>query len=117
MLLESASIFALLLCVIIIFVRSGYKKAALGVAPLLLVPAVHMLAYPVTLWISRFTLFSRNIMIAFADIGAVLISGIMIHQFGAKMNSSKGKKLYMVLVSGYNIILACILVYRILMMN
>lgn len=56
-------------------------------------------------------------MIAFADIGAVLISGIMIHQFGAKMNSSKGKKLYMVLVSGYNIILACILVYRILMMN
>lgn len=115
MLLESASIFALLLCVVIIFVRSGYKKAALGVAPLLLVPMVHVLAYPITLWLVRFSQFPRNIMLAFADIGAVLISGIMIHQFGAKLEQAKARRLYMILVSGYNIILACILVYRVLL--
>ncbi len=115
MLIESVSIFAILLCIIVIFLRSGHQAAALGSTPLLILPAAHVAAVGISLGVAKIMAFPREAMVAFADIGAVLVSGILIHLFAQKLPKGKVRQLYILLVSGYNIILACTFVYRTLM--
>ncbi len=112
MLVESVSILATLLCIIIIFVRSGHKMAALGCTPLLLVPAVHLLAFGLSYMLQRILPCPRAVMIAFADIAAVAFSGLIIHLQSAKIPAQKPRRLYVTLLCGYNIILTCLYVYR-----
>lgn len=114
MLVESTAIFALLLCVTIIFLRSGYRHAALGVMPLLLLPAVHLIVYPIFVWIEHWSGIYRQVFLAFADIASLLTAGILIHRFGSRIARSNMRKLYMLLVSGYNIIVAFVFVFRLL---
>lgn len=114
MLVESVSIMAILLCIMFIFLRSGHKGAALGVVPLLLVPFAHVAGVFLSFWAVRLLeSVPRQVMIAFADIAGVLISGVLIHQFAVKLiEPGRPRKLYIILVGGYNIILTCTFVYR-----
>ncbi len=114
MVVESVSILAILLCIMFIFLRSGHKGAALGVVPLLLVPFSHLMGIFLSFWLVRLlTSVPRPVMIAFADIAGVLISGVLIHQFAVKlMEPGRPRKLYITLMGGYNVILTCTYVYR-----
>lgn len=113
MLVESVSILAILLCIVIIFVRSGHRVAALSTVPLLLVPAVHLLAFGLS-WALAPALpgVPREVMIAFADIAAVALAGVVVHLQSVKLHSKKVRRVYATLICGYNIILTCVYVYN-----
>ena len=54
----------------------------------------------------------RDRVVAFADIAASAVSGALILSFAQKVQKSRNRKLYIVLICGYNIVLACAYVYR-----
>ena len=112
MLVESVSIFAIILCIIVIFVRSGHRVAALGATPLLIVPGVHAAAYGILHGLLGRAVASPWTMLIFADIAAVLVSGVLLHLLAQKIRAGKTRQLYIVLLGGYNVILACAFVYH-----
>ncbi len=113
MITECVAILAISLCMIGMFIRTGHGDYALGTTPILIVPAVHLLARPVSMWLdSIIPSFPPQSIIAFADIGAVAITGLLIMFFAGKIKSSKIKKLYICTLGGYSIILACTFVHR-----
>ena len=76
-------------------------------------PFVHLLALPVSWWTdSLFPALAPQSVVAFADIAAVVVSCLMIMSFSGKIRNRKNKKLYVVMLGGYNIILTCTFVHR-----
>lgn len=113
MITECVAILAISLCMIALFVRAGHSDYALSTTPILVVPAVHLLAWPVSWWTDPIiSSFPPQSIIAFADIGAVAITGLMIMFFAGKIKRPKIKKLYICTLGGYSIILACTFVHR-----
>ncbi len=113
MITESIAILAILLCLIVVFVRARQSDYAMSVTPLLLVPFIHLLAVAI-FYFGRvpFLGFAPQVVVAFADIAASAVSGALILSFAQKVQKSRNRKLYIVLMCGYNIVLACAYVYR-----
>ena len=86
MVTECVAILAISLCLVVVFIRAGHGDYAASVTPILVVPFVHLLALPV--------------------------SCLMIMSFSGKIRNRKNKKLYVVMLGGYNIILTCTFVHR-----
>ncbi len=113
MVTECVAILAISLCMIAVFIRTGHGDYALSTTPILAVPAIHLLAIPFSWWTDAF--FSRlppQSIVAFADIGAAAITGLLIMFFAGKIQSPKVKKLYVCFLGGYSIILACAFVHQ-----
>lgn len=112
---ESIAILAITLCMGAIFVRRQRADYAASLVPILLVPAVHLLA---TLLLSRYGRFvyygPYQLPLALADIAALAVSCLCIILLSVKVKSKKNKQLYIVLLTGYNIVLTCAFVYNIL---
>ena len=108
MVTEGGAILAISLCLVVVFIRAGHGDYAASVTPILAVPFVHLLALPVSWWTdSLFPALAPQSVVAFADIAAVVVSCLMIMSFSGKI-----KKLYVVMLGGYNIILTCTFVHR-----
>lgn len=113
MITECAAILAISLCLIVIFIRAGHKNYAPAITPILAVPFAHLLAIPASLWIAPMLApFPRESIIAFADIGAVVVCGLLIMFFAQKIKNPAAKKVYIILLGGYNIVLTCAFVHR-----
>lgn len=113
MVTECVAILAISLCMIGMFVRTGHGDYALATTPILLVPLTHLLALPVSWWTdSLIVSFPPESIVAFADIGAVAVTGLLIMFFSGKIKSPKIKKLYVTVLGGYSIVLACTFVHR-----
>ncbi|MBD5101615.1 MAG: hypothetical protein HDT27_02760 [Subdoligranulum sp.] len=113
MITECVAILAISLCMIALYVRTGHGDYALSTTPILIVPAVHLVALPVSRWTDPiFSGFPPQSIVAFADIGAVAITGLLIMFFAGKIKSAKIKKLYVCTLGGYSIILACAFVHK-----
>ena len=115
MITESIAILAIMLCLIVVFIRAQQSDYALGVTPLLLVPFIHLFAVAV-FYLGRvpFFGFAPKVAVAFADIAAAAVSGAFIFSFSQHIKKSRNRKLYIALMCGYNAVLACTYVYRIL---
>ena len=113
MVTECVAILAISLCLVVGFIRAGHGDYAASVTPILAVPFVHLLALPVSWWTdSLFPALAPQSVVAFADIAAVVVSCLMIMSFSGKIRNRKNKKLYVVMLGGYNIILTCTFVHR-----
>ena len=113
MVTECIAILAISLCLVVVFIRAGHGDYAASVTPILAVPFVHLLALPVSWWTdSLFPALAPQSVVAFADIAAVVVSCLMIMSFSGKIRNRKNKKLYVVMLGGYNIILTCTFVHR-----
>lgn len=116
MLIESVSILAILVLMIVIFLRAGHADYSVGVVPLLLVPLVHTLSYAVLRWTDRWipTIpFQR--LVAFCDIGGLALSCLLITLVSMKIKKPRNKKIYILLLVLYNVVLACALVHNMMM--
>ena len=104
-----------MLCLIVVFIRARQSDYALGVTPLLLVPFIHLFAVAI-FYFGRipFFGFAPQVAISFADIAAAAVSGALIFFFAQNVKKSRNRKLYIALMCGYNIVLSCTYVYRIL---
>ncbi|MBP8856042.1 MAG: hypothetical protein KBG54_06010 [Oscillospiraceae bacterium] len=112
-LVESVSILAITICMIVLFVRSGRGDFAASLTPILIVPFMHSLAWLALRLMSRMVpMFHAKVILSFADIIGLAIACLLLFFFSTKIKSTKNKKLYIVLLSGYNIILACVFVYQ-----
>lgn len=112
MVTECVAILAISLCLVVVFIRAGHGDYAASVTPILAVPFVHLLALPVSWWTdSLFPALAPQSVVAFADIAAVVVSCLMIMSFSGKIRNRKNKKLYVVMLGGYNIILTCTFVH------
>ena len=113
MVTECVAILAISLCLVVVFIRAWHGDYAASVTPILVVPFVHLLALPVSWWTdSLFPALAPQSVVAFADIAAVVVSCLMIMSFSGKIRNRKNKKLYVVMLGGYNIILTCTFVHR-----
>ena len=105
MVTECVAILAISLCLVVVFIRAGHGDYAASVTPIL--------ALPVSWWTdSLFPALAPQSVVAFADIAAVVVSCLMIMSFSGKIRNRKNKKLYVVMLGGYNIILTCTFVHR-----
>lgn len=96
-----------------VFIRAGHGDYAASVTPILVVPFVHLLALPVSWWTdSLFPALAASI--GGGVCGYRRRSGfrLMIMSFSGKIRNRKNKKLYVVMLGGYNIILTCTFVHR-----
>ncbi|MEG0910137.1 MAG: hypothetical protein RSB47_07745 [Ruthenibacterium sp.] len=91
--------------------RAGHGDYAASLVPILLVPAVHLCATPlIHLFAPMFTSLPQQMLLGFADIAALGIACVCVVFLSAKIKSRKNKRVYMVLISGYNILLTCTIV-------
>ena len=108
---ECAAILAVTLCMMVVMVRSGHSDYSVSIAPLLLVPAVHLVA---ALVFARVPLplgsMPYQMVIAFADIAALAVASLFLFAMAYKVKSTRNRRIYLVLLSGYNIILTCALI-------
>ncbi|MEG0178603.1 MAG: hypothetical protein RR654_03530 [Oscillospiraceae bacterium] len=106
MLAECIAVLAITLCMTAIFIRSGHRDYAASLLPLLIVPGGHIFVWVL---LKLFSNIIPNLPIlicsSFADIASLAISCLLIFFFS-------GKKLYLVILSGYNIILTCAFVFQ-----
>lgn len=115
MVTESVAILAVTICMILLFIRAGHGDYAASLIPLLIVPFMHMLAV-LTLHAFHgiFVSIPYALLVSFADIIGLAISCLLIIVFSNKVKSKKNKRLYIVLLTGYNILLTCAFVWQIL---
>ncbi|MEF9866163.1 MAG: hypothetical protein RR576_12310 [Oscillospiraceae bacterium] len=112
-LVESVSILAITACIIVLFLRSGRTDYAASTMPILVVPLVHSFTWGVSKVMHNVLQgYTAQVVLSFADIAALAVSCLLIFFFSSKIKSTKNKKLYIILLSGYNIILTCAFVYQ-----
>lgn len=105
---ESIAILAITLCMIVIFVRSKHADYAFSTVPILIVPAMHLLAMMVLRTYGQVLYHGPyQLPVSLMDIVALAISCLCIIGLSTKVKNAKNKKLYIALLSGYNIILTC----------
>lgn len=110
---ESISILAITLCMMFLFVRAKRPDYAVSLVPLLLVPAAQLLALPVAHALGGLAPHMHyRMVVAFADVAALAISCGLVELFSSRIKSKKNKRLYIALLIGFNIILACVFIYR-----
>ena len=113
MVTESVAILAITLCMIVVLVRAKHPDYAASTLPILIVPFVHLITLPLfRRYGGVFYQGPYQLLQAFADIAAVAVSCLCIVLLSGKIKSTKSKKLYVFLLSGYNIILTCAYVYQ-----
>ena len=111
MVTECAAILAVTLCIVVVLLRSGHGDYAASALPVLIVPAVHLVVGIIVgkLRISVGAM-PHQMLIAFGDITALAISCLCIVALSTKVRSSRNRKVYLILCSGYNVILTCALI-------
>lgn len=113
MLAECIAVLAITLCMTAIFIRSGHRDYAASLLPLLIVPGGHIFVW---MLLKLFSNIIPNLPIllcsSFADIASLAISCLLIFFFSGKIKNKRNKKLYLVILSGYNIILTCAFVFQ-----
>lgn len=93
---------------VVVFVRAGHGDYAASLVPILIVPAAHLVATPlIRIFASALTTMPHQMLLAFVDIAAVCIACVCVAFLSAKIKSKKNKRVYMTLISGYNILLTC----------
>lgn len=110
---ESVSILAISICMVVVFLKAGHADYALSLTPIMLVPFTHI-AFLFILRVTHVFLptISYRIVLSFADMAALAVASILLLFFSYKIKSKRNKKLYIVLLCGYNIVLTCAYVYQ-----
>lgn len=115
MIIESISILAILLCMVVVFVRAQRIDYAISITPIMLLPAAHLFAL-ICMRLAKYSVpfTSYRVIIAFVDIASLAVSSGLLLLFSSKIKSKRNKRLYIIMLSGYNIILTCAYVHQIL---
>lgn len=112
---ESVAIIAVLLCIIVVFVRSGHADYAISILPILMVPATHIAGLPLAQLLQKTVLVSQlYVARCFIDIIGLAVCCLLIAIFSVKIKNGKNKKLYIALCSLYCVALTCVYVYNLL---
>lgn len=113
MLAESISVLAITLCMLVLFLKAGHKNYAASLIPLLIVPAGHIFTQLLLYIINHYAHgVPIAIISAFVDMALLAISCLLVYFFSCKIKYPRNKKIYLVMLSSYNVILTCAFVFQ-----
>ncbi|MEG2653193.1 MAG: hypothetical protein RSA17_06410 [Ruthenibacterium sp.] len=113
MITESIAISAIALCLMFLFVRGKHPDYAISVSPILLVPIIHLTALLALRAADGFLpTVPYQMMVAWADMAALAVSCALFVTFSVKIKSKKTKRLYIMLMVGYSVLLTGAYVYQ-----
>lgn len=113
MVIESISILAILCCLLVVFIRAHRPDYAISITPIMILPFAHLVALGILKAAVILLPFSSYyICLAFVDIAALAISSALLLLFSVKIKSKRNKRLYIMMLAGYNVILTCAYVYQ-----
>ena len=111
MVTECAAILAVTLCMVVVLVRSGNSDYAVSILPVMVIPAVHLAAGLILGKLNvRIGMMPPQMLVSFVDIAALAIVSLCVFALSVKVKSKRNRKVYLILCSGYNIILTCALI-------
>jgi hypothetical protein len=109
MIVECLSIVAILLAIIIIFVRTGKTKYAITTLPLILVPLLHILFVIVAPDLSNALSFDKKFLIVALDITNLIISCILLGALSHKITTKRTRITYLISCGAFLVILSWVL--------
>ncbi len=112
MVIECICIILIIFLLIFAFLRSHRKKYAISMIPLVILPAMHLIAYPISYYLSRtFGIMegkTQNVITIIALIISCIALGIMSGFFNVKKN----RIAYITICGIYTLVLALILILK-----
>ena len=109
---ESIAILGILLCIIVVFVRSGHADYAISVTPILLVPAAQLLGVPVARLLYSLYGWPPYLVRCFVDVGGLAVACVLAAFFSLRIPSKKNKQLYLIITTLYCAALVCVYIYH-----
>ncbi len=110
--LECSAIFCLIFVVAMMYIRSDKKDYAFATIPLLVLPAINVLAYLSSGKLSLMLPMDKFTVYAALNIIAVIISSCLVGIMSVKFRKKSNRVAYVVMSLIFNIILAAILIYN-----
>lgn len=109
---ESIAILAISFLLLTSFMRSKYKKAALSILPISILPLLHLMSRGIVR-LARGAVFGFRgmIVIAFVDVIAIGITCAIIVGLGHKINTRTSRRVYYFVMIGYTVIVGWVYIY------
>lgn len=111
MVVESIAIFAIILSMIVIFLRTKKEYASLTL-PLLFIPAANIIAMGLSKKLAAVLPFDRYFVSLLFIILALILSGIVIGVQCSKFKTKKVKVYYSLSILLFNLVLSAIIIYN-----
>lgn len=111
---ESIAIIFILLCIVFVFIRSGHIDYALGVVPIILVSASHLMGVPIAKVIYSFHGISPYLIRCFVDVAGLALACVLTAIFSTHISSSQNKKVYLVITTIYCVVLTCVYIQNLI---
>ena len=112
MTMECIAIIIVVFIMIFVFRRSGKKEYSRAIAPLLLVPAFHLIGDYLAKYPANLVTFTREQIIVGADVAAALVGCLLIGLFAGGIKSKSHRVSILFLCSAFIILLTLMLTYR-----
>jgi len=111
MYVESTVITGILFLVALSFAASKRKQFALAVIPLILVPAFHLLGYPLSPWIAGLLDTAVWRIYILIDVVGLILSCILLALLSFRIKATRNRALFLVATCTFNVILAMIFIF------
>ncbi len=110
---ESIAILIIILFILFALLRSQHADYTVSVAPLLIIPFVHLIVNA-AMYVAKSGTFNfrPNVVLAFADVISLAISCALFAIFSNKIKNIRTKRVYICVMVGYSIILTCAYIYQ-----
>ncbi len=112
MVIECISIILIIFLLIFAFLRARRKKYAISMIPLMILPGLHLISYPISYYLHRtFDIAEKQTQNVITVI-ALIISCIALGIMSSSFNIKKNRIAYIVICGIYTLILALILILK-----
>ncbi len=115
MVTESIAILIITLFILFALLRSEHADYAVSVTPLLITPIVNLIISGLIYVLPNSALpFEANVIIIFSHIFALAVACALFVLFSNKIKNANTKKVYVIVMLGYSIILSCAYIYQLI---
>lgn len=112
MLVESVSILAVCLLMLVVFMRSRFSKAIFSILPIAIIPLAHILVTGVV-YLAKGQVwgFRGLVVVAFIDAIALGITCAVIVYIAQKIANKLSRRLYKIVMVGYSVIIGWVYIF------
>ena len=115
MLVESWAIIVIILALGFIYVRSGRTNYGFGVLPLTLVPFGYLVSAPLSRYFNDLFQVNANYFRVIVVVTMLVVACVLMAVLANAIKSKVSRHIYIVICSGFTVILSCVFIYDIIM--
>ncbi len=112
MVIECISIIIVLMGLVLAFLRAHRKKYAFAVIPLMILPALHLLSYPTSVYLHKFFGAAELSVQHSVTVIALVISCLALGMMSRTFSSRRNRAVFIGICGIYTVILALILILK-----